>query len=57
MSWLAKSDGVFVQYFIVSEMEITQFLHMNLVYFTLLFKECKIGYSNVIANVTRRLIR
>ena len=30
---------------------------MNVLYFMLVFKECKIGYSNVIANVTQRLIR
>ena len=29
---------------------------MNLLYFMLVFKECKIGYSNVIANVTQRLL-
>ena len=30
---------------------------MNPLYFILVFKECKIGYTNVIASVTQRLIR
>ena len=30
---------------------------MNLLYFMLVFKDCKKGYLNEIANVTQRLIR
>ena len=47
----------FSLYYLVGEIEITQSLGMYLVYFMLVLKESKIGYSNVIANVTRRLIR
>ena len=58
MSWLVKSNVVFCRHiFLVCEIEITQLPNMNFVYFRLVLKECKISYSNGIANVSRPLIR